>query len=389
VNRHGVSRIYFDYAATTPMRTEVIDAMQAALLDGGFNPSSPHAEGRRARALLDDARDRVAASLGADRKEITFTGSGTEADNLAIYGVARARGGRGRVVADAVEHHAVLHATDGLREDGFDVTILPVDESGRVDPETFAASLGTETLLASVMYANNEIGTVQPIAELSALARSRGVLFHTDAVQAPSWLPIDVRYLGVDMLSISAHKFYGPKGVGALYVRDGTPLSPIVRGGGQEFGRRSGTENVAGIVGLAAALELAIREREAVAARVRHLRDRLENGICGAIADVRVNGAGAPRLPNNLNVSFADVDSEALLVRLDLEGVAVSAGSACTSGTLERSHVIAALGTGPRWQTGAIRFSLGAPTTPAEVERVLSILPGLVEAMRRRAKAPA
>ncbi|MEO6836617.1 MAG: cysteine desulfurase family protein [Candidatus Tumulicola sp.] len=376
------ARIYLDYAATTPLRQEVVDAMQAALDAGGFNPSSPHAEGRRARALLDEARDRVASALGASRKEIAFTGSGTESDNQAIYGVVRALGRRGHVVTSAIEHPAVLRALEDLAAEGFDVTVLPVDECGRIDPTDFAGALRAETLLASVMYANNEIGTVQPIAELAALARARGVPFHTDAVQAPGWLPIDVLALGVDLLSLSAHKFYGPKGVGVLFVRDGTALAPLIRGGGQEFGRRSGTENVLGIVGTAEALALATAERKEVSARVATLRDRLEAGIVEAIPGVRVNAAGAHRLPNNTSVSFAGADSETLLVRLDLEGVAVSAGSACTSGALEPSHVIEALGAGPRWQNGVIRFSLGTPTTEAEIDRVLDILPSVVAAVR-------
>ena len=239
------------------------------------------------------------------------------------------------------------------------------------------------------MYANNEIGTVAPIAELAALAHERGVLFHTDAVQAPGWLPLDVRALGVDLLSLSAHKFYGPKGVGMLFVRRGTPLSPLINGGGQEFGRRSGTENVAGIAGLTAALELATTRREASAARVGSLRDRLEAGIVAAVSDVRVNGSQAPRLPNLASVSFAGADPEALLARLDLEGVSVSAGSACASGALEQSHVIAALGNEGPPRDGAIRFSLGVPTTAAEIERVLAILPAVVAAVRRSAPTPA
>jgi cysteine desulfurase len=389
VNQKNSARIYLDYAATTPIRPEAADAMQAAAKVCAYNPSSLHAEGRQARALLDGARDRVASVLGASRKEIEFTGSGTEADNHALYGAVRALGRRGHVVTSAVEHHAVLRAVEDLGDQGFDVTILPVDDSGRIDPAEFAGALRDETLIASVIYANNEIGTVQPIAELAAIAHDRGVLFHTDAIQAPGWLPIDVRALGVDLLSLSAHKFYGPKGAGVLYVREGTPLAPLVRGGGQEFGRRSGTENLAGAVGLARALELSASDRDAQSERVRILRDELEAGICGEIPDVRVNGAGAPRLANTANLSFAGIESDALLARLDLEGVAASAGSACASGVLEPSHVIEALGAAPRWQTGVVRFSLGAPTTRTEIRRLLEILPPVVAALRRAAKAPA
>jgi cysteine desulfurase len=271
-----------------------------------------------------------------------------------------------------------------LRDDGYAVTLVPVDEHGRVDPQTFANALRDDTILASVMYANNEIGVVQPIAELASIAHARGVVFHTDAVQAPGWLDIRPRALGVDVMALSAHKFHGPKGVGVLYVRDGIELPALVRGGGQEFGRRAGTENVAGIVGLAAALHR-VRDYAPRAARVQALRDRLEHGITATIDDVRINGASADRLANNSNVSFAGIDSETILMRLDLEGVAVSAGSACTSGALERSHVIAALGTDPRWHQGVIRFSLGEGTSEAEVDRVLELLPRITEQLRGRA----
>jgi cysteine desulfurase len=387
VNQKNSHRIYLDYAATTPLRTEVIDAMQAAAGAGNFNPSSLHAEGRRARALVDDARDRVASALGASRKEITFTGSGTEADNLALHGVVRAPGSRQHVVVSAIEHHAVLQAAEDLRERGCDVTTVGVDACGRVDPDEFAAALRSDTALASVMYANNEIGTVQPIARLAEIAHAHGVRFHTDAVQAPVWLPIDVRALDVDLLSLSAHKAYGPKGVGILYVRSGTPLVPAIPGGGQEYGRRSGTENVVGIVGAAVALERAAAERTAQAARIGALRDRLEAGIAREIAGVRINAGGAVRLPNVTSASFAGIDPEALLMRLDLEGVAVSAGSACTSGALEPSHVIAAVT--PEGPPATIRFSLGTPTTEAEIDGVLAVLVRVAAALRRGAQTPA
>jgi cysteine desulfurase len=383
VNRQDSSRIYLDYAATTPLRAEAAGAMQLALRDAAFNPSSLHAEGRRSRAVLDDARDRVARVVGANRKDVTFTGGGSEADSLAIFGTVRAERKRARrhVITTAIEHHAVLAAVEALAAERCDATILPVRENGTVDPAEFAAALRDDTVLATVMYVNNEIGTIQPIAELAALARERGVAFHTDAIQAPLWLPIDVRELGVDLLTLSAHKVFGPKGVGALVGR--APLEPLVRGGGQEFGRRAGTENVAGIAAFAQALELAVEERAAAAARVRTLRDRLEAGIVETIGDVRVNGAGAPRLPNVLNVSIAGVDSEALLLRLDLDGIAASAGSACTSGVLEPSHVIGALGLEERWTTGAVRFSLGPPTTQAEIDRAVAIVSAAVRGLRR------
>ncbi len=376
-------RIYLDYAATTPVRAEVLEAMLPYFSEVGHNPSSLHREGRRARAALDDARDRVAASLGASRREIVFTGSGSEANNQAIFGVARANRERGtHLLSTAIEHHAVLHALDALAGEGFEPELLAVDGEGRIDPAAFAAALTPQTTLASVMYANNEIGAVAPIGTLARLARERGVLFHTDAVQAAGWLPIDVRELQADLLSLSAHKFHGPKGVGVLYVREGLALPALVHGGGQEGGRRSGTENVAGIVGLARALELAVSERERKAERIGALRERLEAGILASIPDARINGAGGPRLPNSASVSFADVDSEALLMALDMAGIAVSAGSACASGALEPSHVIAALGAGERWQRGVIRFSLGAATTPEQIERVVTALCEIVAQLR-------
>ncbi len=360
--------------------------MTLALSEGPFNPSSLHAEGRRSRAILDDARERVARILGVARKGITFTGSGTEADNLAVVGTARAAariGGGRHVVATTIEHHAVLHALDSLACDGFEVTLVPVDERGLVDPKAFAGALRDDTVLASVMYANNEIGTIQPIEQLAAIARSRSIPFHTDAIQTPSWLPLDTRALGVDALSLSAHKFYGPKGVGVLAVGGAIPIEPLVRGGGQEFGRRSGTENVGGIAGLARALELAEQERPRARERVAARRDRLERGIMDAIPDLRLNGEGAPRLPNVANVSFAGIASDELLLRLDLAGVAVSAGSACTSGVLEPSHVIAALGVDDRWKKGAIRFSLGIDTSDADIDRALEAVKAVVADLRR------
>jgi cysteine desulfurase len=376
-------RIYLDYAATTPLHAAVVAEMLPYFIEAGHNPSSLHAEGRHARAGLDRSRDRVADALGVGRKEITFVGSGSEADNQAILSVARTYRARGRhIVSTQIEHHAVLHALDALRDEGFDITLLAVDERGLIDPNAFASALRDDTVLASIMYANNEIGVVQPIAQLAAAARERGVIFHTDAVQGPGLIDVRPRELGVDLLSLSAHKFYGPKGVGVLYVRDGLVLAPLVHGGGQEFGRRSGTENVAGIVGLAAALERAVAGQRERAAHIGALRDRLENGIRSA--DVRINGANAPRLPNNSNVSFAGIDSEELLIRFDLEGIAVSAGSACTSGALEPSHVIAALNVDPRWQQGVIRFSLGEATTEEEIDRVLELVPRITAELRGR-----
>jgi len=353
-----------------------------APLLGGYNPNSLHAEGRAARAAVDSAREAVARVLGATPREIVFTGGGSESDVLAIVGAARAASARGRhVVTVATEHHAVLRAVDVLERDGWRVTRLAVDARGLVEPAAFAAALTAETTVASVMLANNEIGVVQPIAELARIARERGVLLHTDAVQAAGWLPLDVDALGVDLLSLSAHKFHGPKGVGVLYVRRGTALEPLIVGGGQEHGLRAGTENVAGIAGFAVALTLADAERPVTAPRVAALRDRLQAGIVAAIPDVVVNGAGAPRLPTSLSVAFAGVPSDALLIRLDLEGVAASAGSACAAGSLEPSHVAAALGLGARHRLGVIRFSLGRDTTQGQVDDVVRRLPAIMASM--------
>jgi cysteine desulfurase len=370
-------RIYLDHAATTPLRPEVTEAMHEALVNSNYNPSSLHDEGRRARALLEGARERIAAVLGASRTEITFTSGGTEANNIAVFGVARAGPKSARFVSTAIEHHAILGPLERLRDEGFEVSLLPVGSDGRVEPAAFATALDVPTHLASVMYANNEIGTVQPIAELAAIARRRGVLFHTDAVQAPAWLPIGVGALGIDLLSISAHKFGGPRGVGVLYVRRGVPLAPVLLGGGQEFGRRPGTENVAGAVGMARALELATAERQDRSREIAALRDRLEAAIRSVVPGAAVNGARASRLANNLNVSFPGGDSAAMLIALDLAGVAVSAGSACTSGSLEPSHVLEAIGLDQPSRRAAIRFSLGPRTTPAEIERVIAVLPSI------------
>lgn len=376
-------RIYLDHAATTPARPEVVEAMLPYLSQYGYNPSSLHGEGRRARAAVDAARETVARALGARAKEIIFTGGGSEADNLAILGAARALRSRGKhIVTSAIEHHAVLHVVGVLEDEGWEVTVLDADAGGTIDPVGFANALRADTTLASIMFANNEIGTLQSIECLARIAHNLGVLFHTDAVQAPAYVPIDVRSLGVDLLSISAHKFYGPKGVGALYVRDGIPLAPLIVGGAQEFAKRAGTENVAGIVGMARAIEMVLGELPAVPARIAQLRDRLQSGILRRVPDVRVNGEGRPRIANNCNVSFAGVDGEALLIALDLEGIAVSTGSACASGTPEPSHVIAALGMAQEWSRGVVRFSLGRETTQAQIDETLDALAMVVARLR-------
>lgn len=378
-----MKRIYLDHAATTPARPEAVAAMLPLLAGDASNPSSIHAEGRAARAALDDARACVARNLGARPREVVFTGSGSESIALAIFGAARtAAPGRRHVVTSVVEHHAVLRAVERLEDDGWSVTRLPVGATGTIDPADFAAALRPQTAFASIMLANNELGSISPVAELAALAKRAGVVFHTDAVQAAALLDVDAAALGVDLLSISGHKFYGPQGVGALVVRGGVPLAPLVVGGSQEHGLRAGTENVAAIAGLAAALNLARSEGPAVRARTGALRDRLEAGIRGVIAGTRINAAGADRLPNVSSVAFADVDATALLIRLDLEGIAASAGSACAAGSLEPSHVVAALDVPEPYRTGVIRFSLGRANTADEIDRVLAILPQIVAAVR-------
>jgi cysteine desulfurase len=351
-------RIYADHAATTPVRDEVIEAMIPYLGTHGFNASSPYAEGRAARAALDDARRRVAAVLGAKPREIVFTGGASEADNLAVVGAARTARARGNhVVTAASEHHAVLHAVERLRDDGFEVTVLGVDREGRIDPAAYRAALAAE-------------------------ARERGILFHCDAVQAPGRLPLDVGELGVDLLAISAHKFYGPKGVGMLYVRETTALAPLVVGGGQEFGLRAGTENVSGIVGLARALELAAAELPAESVRLARMRDDFERAIVAAEPEARVNAAGAPRLPNISSIAFPGVDAATLLVSLDLAGVAVSAGSACAAGATMSSHVLRAIGAPLRERSGTLRFSFGKLSSEQDVERLQTMVPEILAQVR-------
>jgi len=376
--------IYLDYAATTPLRAEARAAMAPFLETVYGNPSSIHAVGQAARRALDEARDRVAGAIGARGEEILFTSGGTEADNLALTGVfLAAYPARDHLITAATEHHAVLDTCEFLRGLGAHVTLLPVDGDGRVDPAAVAAAITTRTCMVSIMAANNEIGTLAPLPEIARVTREAGVPLHTDAVQWAGALPLDVEALGVDMLTLSAHKFYGPKGAGALYLRRGTRLTPLLHGGGQERGRRAGTENVAGIAGMARALELAVAEIPTEAPRLTGLRDRLLAALRAALPDVILNGHPSDRLPNNLNVAFPGVDNELLVLNLDLEGVAASAGSACTAGSLEPSHVIAALGASPERLRGSIRLSLGRETTEAEIDAVVERLVPIVRRLRR------
>lgn len=376
--------IYLDHAATTPVRPEVRCAMEPYWTEQFSNPSSVYRRAQSARGAVERARDTVAGCLGAHPTEVVFTSGGTEANNAAIKGAALASRDRGRhVVTSAVEHHAVLHPIEDLEEMyGTRRTVVPVNAGGIVDPADVAAAIESDTVLISVMWANNEIGTIQPIAELSTLARERGIVIHTDAVQAAGSLVVDVREVPVDLLSISAHKFYGPKGVGALIVRRGTRWRPQTTGGAQERNRRAGTENVAGIVGMATALELAVNEREAEACRLRELRDLFIACLEREVPGTRLNGDREKRLSNNVNVSFDGVHGETLLLGLDREGVLASSGSACTSGSTEPSHVLRALGLTDRQASESVRFTLGRETTRAEVQHTIAVVKTLVGRMR-------
>ncbi len=381
-------RIYLDHAATTPVDPEVVAAMLPHWAEGWGNPSSLYEEGRRARAALDEARAAVAAALRCASGEVIFTSGGSEGDNLALKGVVEAArlAGRGtHLITTQIEHHAVLHAADYLARFGAEVTCLQVDGAGFVDPAAVEAAIRPDTCLISVMYANNEIGTIQPLAAIGAVARARGIPFHTDAVQAAGSLPLDVDALGVDLLTLAGHKFYGPKGVGALYVRAGTPMLYQQQGGPQEGDRRGGTENVALAVGLATALTRAEGRRDADNAHCRALRDRLIAGILAAIPDTRLNGpppADERRLPNNANVAFLGVDGESLIIALDLAGVAASSGSACTTGATEPSHVLRAIGVPEEAIAGSLRLTVGRDNTAEQIERVLALLPEVVAQLR-------
>lgn len=385
-----MERIYLDHNATTPLAEPVVDRMAAALTGEFGNPSSVHHFGQRAKAALDDARSAVARLIDGDPSEVVFTSGGTEADNFAIRGAAEALepSGRRHLIASAIEHEAVLNTYRALARRGWTVTLLPVDQSGIVDPDALTAALTDQTALVSIMHANNEIGTIQPIAALAALASARGALFHTDAVQSAGKIPVSARTLGVDLLSISAHKFYGPKGAGALWIRRGIRLVPVLTGGKHERSRRAGTENVPGIVGLGVAADLAASKMDAEGHRLAALRDRLDAGVLGAVPGTAVNGVRTPRVGNTTNISFDRVEAESLLIALDLAGIAVSTGSACSSGTLEPSHVLKAMGFPPHRTQNSIRFSLGASNTEAHIDRVVDVLPGIVGKIRSLTRAP-
>jgi len=382
--------IYLDHAATTPVDPRVVEAMQPYWAGAFGNTSSIHAQGRAAVKGLEQARETVAGVLGCHPAEVVFTGCGTESDNLAVRGAAWAarKSGRGNhIITTPIEHHAVGHTVEQLRvEHAFDVTLVDVDAHGRVDPDALGRAVRRDTCLISVMYANNEVGTLEPIAEIGRIARDKGIVFHSDAVQAGGYLDLNVDRLNVDLLALSAHKFYGPKGVGILYARRGADLVPALTGGGQERGRRSGTVNVAGAVGAATALKLAHDQREGEAARVSELRDRLVKGVLERLSDARLTGHPAERLPNSASFAIKGVEGESILLALDLEGICVSTGSACTTGETEPSFVLTAIGLPREWAVGSLRMTLGHLTQPEDIDAVLNALPRVVE--RLRAHAP-
>ncbi|NLD51831.1 MAG: cysteine desulfurase NifS [Clostridiales bacterium] len=378
-----MNRVYLDNAATTPVSEAVLEKMLPYFRQQYGNASSVYQTGREARRAIDEARRQAAAAINAKPAEVYFTGGGSESDNWAIKGAAFARRDKGNhIITTSIEHHAVLHTCQWLEKQGFEVTYLPVDEYGRVTAQQVEQAITDRTILLSIMAANNEIGTLEPIADIAKVAHEHKVLFHTDAVQAFGSVPVDVEAWGVDMLTLSAHKFHGPKGVGLLYIRQGTRLDNLVHGGAQERGRRAGTENLAGIVGMAQAMEIAAANQQENSRRISALRDRLIQGILHSILDVRLNGHPEDRLPGNVNVSIRYIEGEAMLLRLDLAGIAASSGSACTSGSLDPSHVLLAIGLPHEIAHGSLRFSLSDESTQADVDAVLTLLPPIVQTLR-------
>lgn len=377
-------KVYLDNAATTMVRKEVVDAMIPAFTTYYGNPSSLHEFAREAEQLLDAARKDVAAIIGAKPDEIVFTGGGSESDNMALRGAVAANKKKGKhVITSAVEHHAVLYTLQAMEREGLiELTVLPVDEYAVVSAQSVQDALRDDTVLVSIMFANNEVGTINPIAEIGKVCRDKGVLFHTDAVQATGHVPIDVSKMNIDLLSISAHKFHGPKGVGVLYIRKGVRIPSLIIGGGQEKKRRAGTENVPGIVGLATALKLANEHMEENAKRVGALRDKLLKGIAERIPDVKLNGHPTMRLPNNVNYSIRYIEGESILLMLDINGIAASSGSACTSGSLDPSHVLLAMGLPHEIAHGSLRLTLSEFTTEEEIDYVLDLLPQIIQRLR-------
>jgi cysteine desulfurase len=378
-----MQRIYLDYAATTPTDPTVVQAMLPYFHDAFGNPSAIYSYGQEAKNALEEARGKVARLIGARDEEIIFTSGGTEADNFALKGAAYANQKKGNhIITSAIEHHAVLESCKFLGKMGYKITYLPVDKYGLVDPDSVKKAITDKTILISVMHANNEIGTIQPISEIGKIAKEAGILFHSDAVQTAGHIPVNVNELGVDLLSMSGHKLYGPKGVGVLYTRKGSKLTPFMHGGGQERGRRASTENVPGIVGLGQAAELAGQDLEDEAQRLIGLRDKLISGIVQKVDRTHLNGHPVKRLPNNVNISVEFVEGESMCLNMDIVGICASTGSACSSGSLEASHVLLAIGLEHVQAHGSLRFTLGKWTTEEEVEKVLEILPRIIGKLR-------
>lgn len=379
-----MKRVYMDNAATTALRRDVLDAMMPYLTDIYGNPSSLHYFGQEAHKAVENARHQVASALNAEDNEIVFTGCGTEADNMALKGIAEKYQSKGKhIITSSVEHHAILHTCEYLEKHGFEVTYLPVDEYGMVKAEQVRDAIRSDTILVSIMFANNEVGTIMPIKEIGAVCREKGVFFHTDAVQAVGHAAIDVKAMNIDLLSLSAHKLHGPKGVGALYIRKGIVVPPLLHGGAQERRKRAGTENVAGIVGLGKAIEIACSDIEGTAKRMCYLRDKLINGIEASIPEVKLNGHRTERLPGNVNFSIKYIEGESILLMLDINGIAASSGSACTSGSLDPSHVLLAMGMPHETAHGSLRLTLGDDTTEDDIDYVLEVLPEIVVKLRK------
>jgi cysteine desulfurase len=383
MNAPQARRIYLDHNATTPVHPEVLEAMLPYYKDKFGNPSSIHSFGREAKVALEESREQVAKFINADPSEIYFTSGGTESDNLAVKGTAFANRKKGKhIITSKIEHHAILESCKFLEKEGFEVTYLPVDKYGFVDPEDLKKAMRKETILVSLMHVNNEVGTIEPVKEFCEITKEKGAYFHTDAVQSVGKMPVDVQKLNVDMLSMSGHKIYGPKGAGAIYIRKGTRITSWSHGGHHERSRRAGTENVPGIVGLAKALEIAERDMEEQSRHLRNLSEAFYQKLTQAIPDVILNGHLERRIPNTLNLSFKAVEGESVILSLDLKGVAVASGSACTSGTLEPSHVLSAMGVSPEIAQSAIRFSFGRGNTMEDVDYVIGILPEIVSRLR-------